>query len=326
MKRDILVVNACLKGLFIVSLCLAVPVQASPSWKTIETDTHRFTEVAPGVYLATGTGRISVFGNCFVVVNESDTVVVDSHVSPRAAEALLASIRAITNKPVRFLVNTHFHHDHVHGNQAFPEEVAIIGHESARDNLLNEDPGKKARLEEVSQRLETMLEELDAIVPTPPDVTFEKQMLLYRGNRLIQLLCFGHGHTGGDVLVYLPKEKVVFTGDFLLHGPAYMADCYVDEWIEALEEFKKLDFDLIVPGHGDPFSDRSFIDAQQRILQSLWDQLAELRKEGIAPEQAIHRVDLSEELAFYSSPIPSHIHNLDPRIAIRVYERLAELE
>jgi cyclase len=325
-----------------------------PQWKTIETETHRFREIAPGVYFVTGTGKVFVHGNCMVIVNDSDTIVVDSHVSPSAGRALIASIKKITDKPIRFLVNTHFHYDHVFGNQAFPEDAVITGTEATRENLLDAglegvsflnhrravtdlaqqartalaqetDPAKKARLQNQLLGLETRLRELDEAKPTPPTLTFEKHMRFHRGKRTIELICLGRGHSAGDVVVFLPSEKVIFTGDFLLKGPSYMGDAYVDEWIDALERLKALDFEWILPGHSEPFRERNFIDAQQAVLKSLWDQLAAMRKQGIPPQDAIRKVDLSQPLSVYST-LPLHIKNLEPRIGVRLYQRLEELE
>src|SRR5262245_19137404 len=90
---------------------------------------HRFQQIAPGVYGAVGTGTVSVVSNSCVIVNAEDVLIVDSHVSPEAARVLLREIKTITDKPVRFLVNTHFHYDHANGNQVFNAPIDIIGHE-----------------------------------------------------------------------------------------------------------------------------------------------------------------------------------------------------
>src|SRR5882762_7159536 len=95
----------------------------------------RFNQVKPGVYHAVGTGALAVVGNSSIIVNDDDAIVVDDHVSPAAAWVLLDELKDITNKPVRTVVNTHFHYDHAHGNQVFDKDVAIIGHEFTREML-----------------------------------------------------------------------------------------------------------------------------------------------------------------------------------------------
>src|SRR5438445_1761237 len=95
----------------------------------------RFNQVKPGVYHAVGTGAMAVVGNSSVIVNDNDVIIVDDHVSPAAAWVLLEELKDITNKPVRTVINTHFHYDHAHGNQIFDKDVAIIGHEFTREML-----------------------------------------------------------------------------------------------------------------------------------------------------------------------------------------------
>lgn len=330
--------------------------QDSGSGRTFQTATHRFQEVAPGVYFASGAGKIVTHSNSLVIVTSTDTIVVDSHVTPLAARALVASIKELTDKPVRILVNTHYHFDHVNGNEGFPSGVSIIGHQGTREYLLGE-PSKdpiyqeavsqlrssvetiKGRLEKESdattrKKLEGQLESTRAYLtslvearPVPPDITVDGNLTIHRDGRPIELLFMGRGHTESDLLVFLPKEKILFTGDFLLATPSYAGDCYLDEWIETLEKVKKLDFDLVLPGHGTPFRDRRYFDAFQKLLRTLWDQLSDLRKKGVPPEEAIRKVDLSEPLSFYNAAtIPKHMKELDPRIARRVYQRLTELE
>ena len=94
-------------------------------------------------------------------------------------------------------------------------------------------------------------------------------MTLYRGNREIQLLFLGRGHTNGDTVVYLPKEKIVCTGDLMESRPAYMGNGVFDEWIKTLDALKKLDFNTVLPGHGVPFHDKALITAYQSYLQDL---------------------------------------------------------
>ena len=103
--------------------------------RIVESETHRFVEVAKGVWHVSGNGKIHTMSNAMVLVGEFDTLVVDSHVTPSAARTLLDSLLVITDKPVRYLVNSHYHFDHAHGNQSFPSGIEIIGHEFTRAKL-----------------------------------------------------------------------------------------------------------------------------------------------------------------------------------------------
>jgi glyoxylase-like metal-dependent hydrolase (beta-lactamase superfamily II) len=232
-------------------------------------------------------------------------------------------MRLITSKPVRTVINTHFHYDHTDGNSVFGPEVQIIGHEYLRNAILNFDvlnrepyktaqgavPGqieslrkqvaeekdatKKADLDKQLKNAEALREQMKEVKPVPPNVTYSSRMTLHKGSREIQLLFLGRGHTGGDTFVYLPKEKIVCTGDEEEGARvAYMGDAFFDEWIATLEELKKLDFTLALGGHGTPFRDKSIITAFQSYLRDIVDQVSKLRKQGVSADEAAKRVDL----------------------------------
>jgi glyoxylase-like metal-dependent hydrolase (beta-lactamase superfamily II) len=128
-----------------ISILIALVALSSPAWLgAADAPTHRFQELAPGVYFAgeAQPGPIMVMSNALVIVNDEDVVVVDSHVTPAAARALIAAVATLTPKPITTLINTHYHFDHAHGNQAFPPGVAIVGHEFTREMLAG-DPLKQ---------------------------------------------------------------------------------------------------------------------------------------------------------------------------------------
>jgi glyoxylase-like metal-dependent hydrolase (beta-lactamase superfamily II) len=192
--------------------------------------THKFTQIAPGIYSAVGTGTPNVGSNSAVIVNQNDVMVVDSHISPESGRVLLKELKTLTDKPVRFLVNTHFHYDHASGNQVFGPPVEIIGHEFTRRKLTAEilqkgmfaellagmpkqiddlkgraaaeqDPAAKARLEQQLKTQQAFSQQISETIPTPPNVTLDDRLTLFRGDREIRLLYLGRGHTGGDVVV-----------------------------------------------------------------------------------------------------------------------------
>jgi len=314
-----------------------------------EPATHNFEEVAEGVFFATDAGQVYLMSNALVIVNEEDVVVVDSHVTPAAARALIESIEGLTDKPIRYLINTHYHFDHAHGNQAFGDDVTVVGHDYTYEKLAG-DPlsertfvsfsasfetrltGLEERLAaeesvEGRQRLEQQIRVLanhirdsEEIVPRPPDVTLDQTLTLFLGGRVIELHHFGRSHTGGDVVVFLPAEKLVFTGDLLLPFLSYMGDGYVEEWDETLEKLKSLDFELMLPGHGQPFRDRARIDRFQAYLRDLWTRVAELREQGISAVEAAIRVDLTNHREAYGVSEPG----ADVRAVERIYALLDE--
>ncbi len=335
MRRFALVVVI---GLLFVAAVLIEPgadrlaaQSARPAGSTFTGRAFRFNKVADGVYHALGTGALAVVGNSAVIVNDTDAIVVDDHVSPAAAWVLLEELKTITDKPVTTVINTHFHFDHAHGNQIFGPDVQIIGHEVTRrmlldnptamplyQNYLNGMPGQiealrkriaaeadaaaRAKLQAQLLSTENNYASQKELKPTPPNVTLTTQLTLHRGNREIQIRYLGRGHTGGDVVVYLPREKVVITGDFLTSGLSNMSDSYPLEWAASLDELKKLDFDTIVPGHGEAYTDKARIDYFQAYLRDVWTAVSELKKQGVSAAEAAKRADLSKHKQRFPNP------------------------
>jgi cyclase len=293
----------------------------------------RFNKVKEGVYHAIGTGALTVVGNSTIIVNDRDAIIVDDHVSPAAAWVLLDEVKAITDKPVTTVINTHFHFDHAHGNQIFGPGVQIIGHEFTRRALLDDPMSKplyqgfynfktlEAQIETLKKRvaseqnpaarekLQIQLTSLEnnyasqkELRPTPPNVTLTTQMTLFRDDREIQIRYLGRGHTAGDVVVYLPKEKAVITGDLLTSSTSNMSDSYPLEWAATLEELKKLDFDTVIPGHGEAFTDKAKIDYFQAYLRDVWTTVGALKMQGVSAEEAAKRADLSKHKERFPNP------------------------
>jgi len=243
-------------------------------------------QVADGVYAAIARAQYKVNCNAAVIVNEDGVVVVDAHSKPSAARSLLQGIREITPMPVRKLINTHFHWDHWQGNQVYPEafpNTEIVTSHVTLDNLtrpnaglggvpyiekqlkdlpqeiakLKEElrqasnPETKARLESDLQQAEAYLLELKELKPTLPTVSFANAVTLYEKGREIQLLFLGRAHTSGDVFIYLPKEKILVTGDCIIDWLPFLNDGYPEEWVQTLNEVEKLDFTHMILGHGE---------------------------------------------------------------------------
>jgi glyoxylase-like metal-dependent hydrolase (beta-lactamase superfamily II) len=307
----------------------------------------RFNKVREGVYHAIGTGALAVVGNSAVIVNDRDVIVVDDHVSPAAAWVLLDEVKSITDRPVTTVINTHFHFDHAHGNQIFEPGVQIIGHAFTRRMLLGNsigmplyrnyltglapqietlrkrmeaepDRAAKAKLQTQLRVAENNLASQKELKPTPPNVTLTSEMTLYRGEREIQIRFLGRGHTAGDVVVYLPREKVVITGDFLTAGLSNMSDSYPEEWVASLEALKKLDFETVLPGHGEAFTDRMKIEYFQAYLRDVWSEVSQLKKQGVPAEEAAKRVDLTR----HKGNLPIQGPGIPPIAATRIYELL----
>jgi glyoxylase-like metal-dependent hydrolase (beta-lactamase superfamily II) len=328
------------------------PEQAAPPGAVYEGEAFTFHQIQPGIYHAVGTGNLSVGCNGSIVVNEDDVLVVDSHITPAAAWALLKEIKSITDKPVRYVVNTHFHFDHAHGNQVFPEDVEIIGHEFTREKLVTGASkngrswdlfvgGLPGRITEMEAQLKAAQDGSDqtkaaelrksievskqhqiatgAIEVTPPTTTLSERMTIFRGGREIRLLYFGRGHTGGDVVVYLPREKIVATGDLLTAGLSYMGDGYLEEWANTLEELKSLDFEVVLPGHGEAFREREKIDYFQAYLRDLSQKIAKMHADGVSAADAAARIDMTSHAAHFPAITGPGVH---PHAVERAYALL----
>lgn len=249
--------------------------------------TYKFEKVAEGVYYAIGGSG----SNNVVIVNDQDVLLVDDGTTPAAARAFLDDIKTITSKPVRYVVNTHFHYDHTDGNSVFGPEVQIIAHEFVRTAILTFDVLHREPFQ--TSQAQMPADVRATIIPTAPNVTYTSRLTLHRGSREIQLLFLGRGHTAGDTVVFLPREKIVCTGDLMESRLAYMGDAYFDEWVATLGALKNLDFALVLPGHGSPFSDKGLITAFQSYLTDITKKVADLRAQGLSPEEAARRVDLT---------------------------------
>jgi len=339
---------ACIALLITVGVA-GIQSQRQPAGTAHTGNAFRFNKVADGVYHAIGTGTLTVVGNSSVIVNDDDVIVVDDHVSPAAAWVLINEIKTITNKPVRTVINTHFHYDHAHGNQIFDKDVSIIGHEFTREMLLGgkslqmplykgyvtqlpgqienlkqriameSDPSRKAMLQAQLQAAENNAASQAELKPTPPNVTLRTNMTLYRGDREIQLRFLGRAHTAGDVVVFLPKERIVITGDMLTSALSNMSDAFVNEWVTTLEELKKLDFATVLPGHGEAFTDRAKIDYFQAYLRDVWTEVSRLKQQGVSAEEAAKRADLTKHKEHFPTINSPGV----PLIAVtRIYELL----
>jgi cyclase len=254
--------------------------------ETAREDLFELKPVADGVYAAIAAARYKVNCNAAVILTDDGVVVVDSHSKPSAAYALYRQIQGITKQPIRKIINTHFHWDHWQGNQVYAEAspgLEIISSERTRENLTRPDAGaggvpyiekqltnvpkeidklkediaratnpeQKARLEANLLQAETYLEELKQMKPALPNRTVATSMTLNERGREIQLLLLGRSHTDGDVFIYLPKEKVLASGDALIDWMPFLNDGYPEDWVQTLNALEKFDFTRVIPGHGE---------------------------------------------------------------------------
>ncbi|MBZ5599800.1 MAG: MBL fold metallo-hydrolase [Acidobacteriia bacterium] len=300
-----------------VSLVLALASLAQgASWVTTQ---RGVTKVADGVYVIIHKDAVvGVWpeGNTTVIIGDRAVFVVDACFLPSSAKEDIAEIKRFTSKPVRYLLNTHFHIDHNAGNSvykdAFPD-VEIIAQTETRRFMDDANPAFAANVADPNGRpstvtLPALKKELEsgmdedgkalsaeekATVPQQiaqveneiaeyrnfkyqtPTITFDHELVLDIGNREVQVEHLGRGNTPGDALVYLPREKVLITGDLLTWPIPYMRMSYPREWVEVLRTMSRMDTDVIVPGHGMLLHDKTYMNEVIALLDSVVKQVHE---------------------------------------------------
>jgi glyoxylase-like metal-dependent hydrolase (beta-lactamase superfamily II) len=256
------------------------------------------TKVADGVHVAVAAPAYKVNSNTAIIENDDGVIVVDTHSKPSAARVIVERLRDLTPKPVRYVINTHFHWDHWHGNEVYPAaypHAEIVTNQITREAMLKKGlkriqdhvrampaevakleaalaaarpPAERSRLEADLRLARAYLAEIRALEPALPTIAFERTMKLYRRDREIQLLHLGRAHTEGDVFVYLPKEKVVITGDAVIGWTPFMGDGYPEDWVGTLDRLARLDFTRIIMGHG-KVADRSWLGTFRSYIDDM---------------------------------------------------------
>jgi len=273
----------------------------------------RAIEVATGVYLFVSApyGDVGLDGNSVAILSRDGVLVFDSNGTPAASAAVLAEIRKLTDKPVRYLVNSHWHWDHWYGNEtytrAFPD-VKIVAHEKTRammagpaiefnrPGLETQLPGYVASLEKrvaAEPRLLPALEEARFFLDQKktarlvlPSVTYKDRLELTLGERTIHVLHHDRAVTPGDSFLYLPAEKIVVAGDLLVNPVSFALSSYPTGWLRTLEHIDALDAAVIIPGHGEPLRDKTLLRAHTAVMRELLKAGREAKTRGLDPDQA----------------------------------------
>jgi cyclase len=299
----------------VLLLSILLPV-AMPALASFEVE-----RVAEGVYVARRSepAGLMVDANSVFIVNDGDVVVVDANVGPSSAREVLAALRKITAKPVRYVVNTHWHDDHVLGNQiyrdAFPG-VEFIGHRvmgeylpaqglKNRKNMITGAPAGVAMLKSLLEKsqgmdgkplapetrasyesdirlVERYLAETPGVDVVLPTMTFEERLTLRRGARIIDVVHLGRGHTAGDIVVHLPVENIVVAGDLIVWPVPLIGgpQSYVREWGATLLKLLELKPAAIVPGHGPVMRDDAYARQMIGLLDAIREQAGAAKVRG----------------------------------------------
>ena len=287
--------------------------------------------LAEGVYAAVRTDPpgLMVDANSLFIVNDADVVVVDA---PEASAGMIAALRKITAKPVSYLVNTHWHDDHVIGNAAWRKAwpgIRFIGHASLRDYLpttgaknrdgmikgapefagqmqAQMDKGKNLQDQPISDEERTsyssdirLVKHYMEVVPgTPtvlPDIDVNEGLTLIRGARRIEVRHLGNGHTKADLVVWLPAERIVATGDLVVWPVPLVGNdqSHVRDWPATLDALLKLEPAVFVPGHGPVLRTADYPRQMRDLFASINQQVAASVARGESLEETRKSVDLA---------------------------------
>jgi cyclase len=286
-----------------LAILVFIAVAISCSADSIATHERTVTKLADGIYEIRHADAPDTFpqGNTTVIIGDRGVFVVDSCLLPSSARQDIAQIKQWTDKPVMFLLNTHWHFDHTLGNATYAAAwpgIQIIAHAHTRQEIAEYNPGAVERYPQRRERFQKVLDSgkdesgkplseadrldyqrslagLDGVLAEfkdakqlPPNVSYDHEMTVDLGNREIQIKFLGRANTAGDSVVYLPREKIVMTGDILDHPVPYMFGGFPADFPNTLRALRALDATTIVPGHGDVLHDKTYIDQVIAMMEA----------------------------------------------------------
>ncbi|HWA35626.1 MAG TPA: MBL fold metallo-hydrolase [Cyclobacteriaceae bacterium] len=302
--------------------------------KPLEYYEYEIHNVKDGIYVAVRPEplRFAVDGNVTIIVNEKDIFVVDASGTPIGARELIRKIRQISDKPISFLINTHFHTDHVVGNQEFKKAypaIRIISTPETRADMMAitskgvaayfDDKTFKSRIKFIRDEIakvnaeryrgyEKVVANLanyadhdifirrDAfreVTLTPPDSLFNGTLVLKSGSRELRILAIGKGDTPGDAWIFLPKEKVLISGDAVVYPIPYGFSGFPIEWLQTLKNASNIDFDILIPGHGEIQHGKTYIQKTISLHESIQKQIKSAVNAGKSEVELPNSVDIS---------------------------------
>jgi len=217
--------------------------------------TVSFTEIGRGLWAFTAQGD----PNSGVIIGDDAVMVVEAQATPRLAGKVIEKIREVTDKPITHLALTHYHAVRVLGASAYRAPQVIMS-DVARAMVAERGQEDWQSEFERFPRLFEGHEEIPGL--TWPTTTFSDRMTVWLGNRRVDLMHPGRAHTAGDIVVHVPDENVMFTGDIVeYHSACYCGDGHFGDWGDTLDEIARFDVDAIAPGRGDALIGREMVDA-----------------------------------------------------------------
>jgi len=224
------------------------------------------------------------YSSAGVIIGDKDVIVVDSLTNAAMTQSLRAEIRRVTDKPIRFLINTHSHADHVYTNHLFPEATVISTHRGREQTEANRNV--QAKHDAFLARLFSDVD-LNGGRYTLQDMSFSGSLSFYQREREVRVLELGVGHSESDVIVHLPKEKIAFCGDVFLNGiPSLPGEGHVTQTVANYKAIEALGADIYVAGHGDPGT-LADVSAQRTLLERQFQHARECFEQGMSYDAAL---------------------------------------
>jgi glyoxylase-like metal-dependent hydrolase (beta-lactamase superfamily II) len=316
-------------------LFVAVVLCLPPAAAAAQSEKFDVVKVAEGVYatIRRDSPGLGAEANDVFIINDEDVVVVDTGVSPSSTREVLSALRRLTAKPVRYVVNTHWHDDHVIGNHVYREAFPaadFIAHAETREYLPTVGLERRKQAFTGAARFvqnlkdlvaqnksltgQALTEEERAVYlndislgerfvaegPTTPivlpTITVRDRLTLYRGARTIEIMQLGRGHTAGDLVVHLPREGIIITGDLVVWPVPYVGSeqSHIGDWAATLQRLIALRPAVIVPGHGPVMRDDSYMRTLASMFASIRQQTEAAVARGETLAETRKSVDLSE--------------------------------
>lgn len=276
-------------ALFVVFFAGSVRVTAQP--ETVK-------NIAPGVYVWQGNRDKREPANCMWVIFKDYVLVVDANF-PWGAREILPQIKATTDKPIRFVLNTHYHGDHAYGNAIFVDAGAMIVNSEATDEEARTSGAEGWKnWNDPSHSLKDTREEFATL-------TFSDHLVFDDGTQRVEFIRLGPAHSRGDTVAYLPKQHIVATGDLCVtwaHGnnTADLGGSYKG-WLAALDKMISWGVTTVVPGHG-AVADQKALEAQRAYLNGMWTKVQTAKAAGEGPDQVAKEIDFSKFGSIASDP------------------------
>jgi glyoxylase-like metal-dependent hydrolase (beta-lactamase superfamily II) len=276
-----------------------------------------FEELAKGVYAYTTEGD----PNTGVIIGDKSVMVIDARATPVLAQEIITEIRNVTDLPIEHVILTHYHAVRVLGASAYNARY-LIGHKNMRELVL--ERGQQDWESETGRfpRLFRSAETIPGL--TMPNLTFETSMTLYLGDKEVQLLYLGRGHTSGDIVVFLPKQGVLFSGDLVeADATPYAGDAYIEDWMTTLERVRALNATALMPGRGPAVRGAAVdeaISSTKEFLKTLYNSVYTAVRQEATLKQAFDMAYAALQPRFGQAAIFDHCMPFD---VSRAYDEIS---